>query len=130
MLAEYIQTSGAAGSAHKKVNSVVASQTADIVGNTESFITQLVSAAQAVSSQSSASDLPVIGQVVNGAQYIDQSAQEAVAQLQQLHSSFMDAYCTPATYTPPAPVPANLTGTAFTLPLLGSCVNEQATSTF
>ena len=95
---------------HSQLDSLVAGQTADIVGNTESFITQLVSAAQAVNSQSFASDLPVIGQIVNGAAYVDQSAQEAVAQLQQLHTSFTDAYCTPAVYTPPAPVPANLTG--------------------
>ena len=110
VLAEYIHASGGASGVHSQVDSAITGQTADLVGNTESFITQLVSAAQAVNSQSFAADLPVIGQVVNGAHYIDKSAQAAVAQLQQLHTSFTNAYCTPAIYTPSAPVPANLTG--------------------
>lgn len=98
------------GSLQGKVDNLVTSQTADVVGNTETFITQLVNAAQAVTSKSFTSDLPVIGQIVNGVQYIDQTAQDAAAQLKQLYSSYEAAYCTPAVYTPPAPVPANLTG--------------------
>ena len=91
-------------------NNLITSQTASTVGNTESFITQLVSAANALSSNAFAADLPVIGQVANGVQYIERSAQDAAAQLQQLQAEFENAYCTPAVYTPPVWVPANLTG--------------------
>ena len=91
-------------------SNLITSETANTVGTAESFITQLVSAANALSGNALAADLPVVGEVANGIQYIEQSAQDAVAQLQQLQAEFESAYCTPAVYTPPAWVPANLTG--------------------
>jgi hypothetical protein len=109
-LAKFAATATTASSAEGIANNLITSETANVVGSTESFITQLVQAATALSSDALAANLPVIGQVANGVAYLQQSAQDAATQLQQLQAEFEDAYCTPAVYTPPTSVPANLTG--------------------
>lgn len=82
------------------------------MGTTESTIKAALDAANQVYAKVTDSSQPVIGQVANGANYIAQSAQDAVAQVKDLYATYEAAYCTPAEYTPPAHVPANLTGDA------------------
>jgi hypothetical protein len=82
------------------------------VGSTESTIQAALDAANKVYAKITDSSMPVIGQVANGAKYIEQSAKDAVNQVKALYATYEDAYCTPATYTPPAKVQANLTGTS------------------
>ncbi len=99
-----------AGDLKSKANDQITSTTAQVVGSTESTIKAALDAANEVYAKVTDSSKPVIGQVANGAQYIAQSAQDAVSQVKDLYATYEDAYCTPAEYFPPAKVPANLTG--------------------
>ena len=60
--------------------------------------------------QVGASDLPVIGQIANGAVYLQSELGTAIDAFKGVYTAYEDAFCTPATYTPPAAMPANLTG--------------------
>lgn len=60
--------------------------------------------------QVGASDLPVVGQIANGAVYLQSELGTAINAFKGVYSAYEDAFCTPAYYTPPAAVPANLTG--------------------
>lgn len=99
-----------AGDLKSKANDQITSTTAQVVGSTESTIKAALDAANEVYAKVTDSSKPVIGQVANGAQYIAQSAQDAVSQVKDLYATYEDAYCTPAEYFPSSKVPANLTG--------------------
>ena len=60
--------------------------------------------------QVGASDLPVVGQIANGVDYLQSELGTAITAFKGVYSAYEDAFCTPASYTPPALVPANLTG--------------------
>ena len=60
--------------------------------------------------QTASSNLPVIGQVANGVDYIQSQLGSAIRDFKNIYSEFEDAFCTPAQYTAPTSVPANLTG--------------------
>ena len=60
--------------------------------------------------QTASSNLPVIGQVANGVDYLQSQLGSAIKDFKNIYSEFEDAFCTPAQYTPPTKVPANLTG--------------------
>ena len=60
--------------------------------------------------QVAASDLPVIGQVANGVNFLQSEIGSAISTFKNIYSAYEDAFCTPAYYTPPTNVPANLTG--------------------
>ena len=60
--------------------------------------------------QTASSNLPVIGQVANGVDYLQSQLGSAIKDFKSIYSEFEDAFCTPAQYTPPTKVPANLTG--------------------
>ena len=110
VLSTFTDTVNSAGALKAKANTDITSTTAEVVGSTESTIKAALDAANTVYAKITDSSMPVIGQVANGAKYIQQSAQDAVAQVKSLYGTYEDAYCTPAEYTPPAKVPANLTG--------------------
>ncbi|EIE25587.1 hypothetical protein COCSUDRAFT_40785 [Coccomyxa subellipsoidea C-169] len=122
VLSTFTDTVNSAGALKAKANTDITSTAAEVVGSTESTIKAALDAANTVYAKITDSSMPVIGQVANGAKYIQQSAQDAVAQVKSLYGTYEDAYCTPAEYTPPAKVPANLTGPGFTLTFeLGNC---------
>ena len=73
--------------------------------------------------QVGASDLPVIGQIANGAVYLQSELGTAIDAFKGVYSAYEDAFCTPASYTPPAAMPANLTGD---LPIIGHRSSAQA----
>jgi len=62
--------------------------------------------------QVGASDLPVVGQVANGVDFLQSELGSAIDAFKNVFSTYEDAFCTPAYYTPPTDVPANLTGAA------------------
>lgn len=112
-----------AGDLKSKANDQITSTTAQVVGSTESTIKAALDAANEVYAKVTDSSKPVIGQVANGAQYIAQSAQDAVSQVKGLYATYEDAYCTPAEYIPPTKVPANLTGAPASTTMHASPVN-------
>ena len=65
--------------------------------------------------QVGASDLPVIGQTANGVDYLQSELGTAISAFKGVYSAYEDAFCTPASYTPPVLMPANLTGGSPTL---------------
>ena len=65
--------------------------------------------------QVGASDLPVIGQIANGVDYLQSELGTAISAFKGVYSAYEDAFCTPASYTPPVLMPANLTGGSPTL---------------
>ena len=67
--------------------------------------------------QTAASNLPVIGQIANGVDYLQDQLGSAINDFKNLYSEVTDAFCTPAQYTPPTNVPANLTGASTLAPL-------------
>ena len=60
--------------------------------------------------QTASSNLPVIGQIANGADYLQDQLGSAINDFKNIYSEVEDAFCTPAQYAPPTNVPANLTG--------------------
>ena len=60
--------------------------------------------------QTASSNLPVIGQIANGVDYLQNQLGSAIKDFKNIYSEFQDTFCTPAQYTPPTSVPANLTG--------------------
>ena len=51
--------------------------------------------------QTASSNLPVIGQVANGVDYLQSQLGSAIKDFKHIYSEFEDAFCTPAQYTPP-----------------------------
>lgn len=115
LLTSFTQVANKAGSLKQQANTQVTATTADVVGTAESAITAGVNTANQIYSKLTDNTLPVIGQVANGVNYLVQSAQDAASQVKNLYEAYQDAYCTPAQYTPPAMVPANLTGPPLSL---------------
>ena len=67
--------------------------------------------------QTASSNLPVIGQIANGVDYLQNQLGSAINDFKNIHSEIKDDFCTPAQYTPPTNVPANLTGAPTLTPL-------------
>lgn len=53
-----------------------------------------------------------MGQIANGAVYLQSELGTAIEAFKGVYTAYEDAFCTPAAYVPPTLVPANLTGDA------------------